>query len=136
MSELYAEPLQQIDRTYVLWRGRKLIYFAGCDYLRLSSHPKVLAAFQKSVRQFGLNVAASRKTTGNHRLYTELESSLRKFFRDDATIISSTGYFTNINLQRAEDSKGNFTFSMSCEFSPPSSRPQTDIDPLIQKGAN
>jgi 7-keto-8-aminopelargonate synthetase-like enzyme len=96
MSQLYAEPLQQIDRTYVLWRGRKLIYFAGCDYLRLSSHPKVLRALQKSLVQFGLNVAASRKTTGNHHLYLELESSIRKFFRSDAAVLSSTGYFTNI----------------------------------------
>ena len=44
MSGTYPEPLQQIDRTYVLWRGRKLSYFAGCDYLRLASHPAVLNA--------------------------------------------------------------------------------------------
>jgi 7-keto-8-aminopelargonate synthetase-like enzyme len=101
MSEPYAEPLQQIDRTYVLWRGRKLIYFAGCDYLRLSSHPKLVRALQKSLVQFGLNVAASRKTTGNHRLYLELESSIRKFFRSEAAVISSTGYFTNIIAAQA-----------------------------------
>ena len=55
---------------------------------------------------------------------------------DFVSNLEATGYFRNINLQRAEDSRGNFTFSMSCEFSPPSSRPQTDIDPLIQKGGN
>ena len=101
MSEPYAEPLQQIDRTYVLWRGRKLIYFAGCDYLRLSSHPTVLRTLRKSLSECGLNVAASRKTTGNHRLYLELESSLRKFFRSEAAVISSTGYFTNIIAAQA-----------------------------------
>jgi len=101
MSEPYAEPLQQIDRTYVLWRGRKLIYFAGCDYFRLSSHPKILRTLQKSVTQFGLNVAASRKTTGNHRLYLALETALQKFFRSDAAVISSTGYFTNVIAAQA-----------------------------------
>ena len=101
MSEPYPEPLQQIDRTYVLWRGRKLIYFAGCDYLRLSSHPKILRALQNSLTQFGLNVAASRKTTGNHRLYLALESSLKKFFRSEAAVLSSTGYFTNIIAAQA-----------------------------------
>ena len=55
---------------------------------------------------------------------------------DFVSNLEATGYFRNINLQRAEDSRGNFSFSMSCEFSPPSSRPQTDIDPLTQKGAN
>jgi len=26
-----AEPLQQEDRVFVRWRGRRLLYFAGCD---------------------------------------------------------------------------------------------------------
>ena len=36
--------LQQVDRTFVLLKGRKLVYFGGCDYFRLASHPAVLAA--------------------------------------------------------------------------------------------
>ena len=36
--------------------------------------------------------------------------------------LKSTGYFHNINLARFEDSKGNYTFTMSCEFSPPAPR--------------
>ena len=31
------EPLQQLDRTYVRFHGRKLFYFSGCDYFRLAS---------------------------------------------------------------------------------------------------
>ena len=96
MRNRYAEPLQQVERTYVLWRGRKLSYFAGCDYLRLSSHPDVLSAVRTCLDEFGLNVAASRITTGNHRIYGELESAVRKFFKAEAVIVSSTGYFTNI----------------------------------------
>ena len=96
MSAAYPEPLQQIDRTCVLWRGRKLSYFAGCDYLRLSSHPAVLAAVHSSLDEFGLNVAASRKTTGNHQIYHHLETAVRKFFASEAAVTTSTGYFTNI----------------------------------------
>lgn len=96
MSTQYPEPLQQIDRTYVLWRGRKLSYFAGCDYLRLSSHPAVLRAARGCLERFGLNVAASRKTTGNHQVYAKLESATRRFFAAEAAVVTSTGYFTNI----------------------------------------
>jgi 7-keto-8-aminopelargonate synthetase-like enzyme len=96
MSSAYPEPVQQVDRTYVLWRGRKFSYFAGCDYLRLASHPAVLNAAHKSLDKFGLNVSASRKTTGNHQLYRELESVTRQFFKAEAAVITSTGYFTNI----------------------------------------
>lgn len=96
MSALFGEQLQQVDRTYALWRGRKFSYFAGCDYLRLSSHPSILKAVRKSLDNFGLNVSASRKTTGNHLVYTELESATRRFFGAEAAILSSSGYFTNI----------------------------------------
>ena len=33
--------------------------------------------------------------------------------------LKATGYFTNINVQNAADASGNFTFSLTCEFSPP-----------------
>jgi 7-keto-8-aminopelargonate synthetase-like enzyme len=101
MTKPYAEPLQQIDRTYVLWRGRKLSYFAGCDYLRLSSHPAVLKAARKALDTVGLNVSASRKTTGNHAIYSELEDATRRFFNAECAVISSTGYFTNIIASQA-----------------------------------
>lgn len=52
---------------------------------------------------------------------------------DFVSNLEATGYFRNINLQRAEDARGNFTFSMNCEFSPPASRTS---DPTIEKGAN
>ena len=75
------EPLQQIDRTYVRFRQRKLSYFSGCDYFRLASHPRVIAALQTGVKKYGLNVAASRLTTGNHVLYRELEAATGRFLR-------------------------------------------------------
>ena len=43
--------------------------------------------------------------------------------------LKSTGYFRNINLARFDDAKGNYTFSLTCEFSPPSLR-------AAEKGAN
>jgi 7-keto-8-aminopelargonate synthetase-like enzyme len=85
-----------VERTYVIWRGRKLIYFGGCDYYRLSSHPLVLEAAEQGLRDYGLNVAASRRTTGNHPLYEMLEKETAQFFRADSAILTSSGYLTNI----------------------------------------
>jgi type IV pilus assembly protein PilN len=44
--------------------------------------------------------------------------------------LKSTGYFRNINLARFDDSRGNYTFSLTCEFQPPS------LQHLSEKGAN
>lgn len=96
-----SEPLQQVDCTFVLQRGRKLVYFAGCDYFRLASHPAVVRAVHEGLDRYGLNVAASRKTTGNHALYGELETELEKFFGTEAAILLSNGYMTNLAVAQA-----------------------------------
>lgn len=95
------EPLQQVDRTFVRWRGRKLSYFSGCDYFRLSSHPKVLRATASGLKEFGLNVAASRLTTGNHALYGTLEQALARFFKADAALAVPSGYVSNLAVAQA-----------------------------------
>ena len=95
------EPLQQIRRTYVRHRGRELAYFSGCDYFRLASHPAVIQAVNTGLRRFGLNVAASRRTTGNHSLYLKLEKQLAEFFHADAAVLVSNGYLTNLVATQA-----------------------------------
>jgi 7-keto-8-aminopelargonate synthetase-like enzyme len=105
-----AEPLQQIDRTYVLHRGRKLSFFGGCDYFRLASHPEILRAVREGLDRFGVNVAASRKTTGNHPLYEQLETRLAKFFAVEAAVLVSSGYAAN--LAAAQALSGDFTHAL------------------------
>jgi 7-keto-8-aminopelargonate synthetase-like enzyme len=51
--------------------------------------------------QFGLNVAASRKTTGNHLLYGQLEFALAGFFRVESATLTSNGYMANLCLAQA-----------------------------------
>jgi 8-amino-7-oxononanoate synthase len=95
------EPLQQVDRIYVRCESRKLSYFSGCDYFRLASHPRVIAALRSGLKKFGLNVAASRLTTGNHLLYPELEAELADFFSAESALLVSSGYVTNLVVAQA-----------------------------------
>jgi glycine C-acetyltransferase/8-amino-7-oxononanoate synthase len=95
------EPLQQVNRTYVRYRQRKLSYFSGCDYFRLASHPRVIAGLEAGVKKYGLNVAASRMTTGNHALYRELEAQLAGFFAAESALLVSCGYVTNLVVAQA-----------------------------------
>src|SRR5208282_6376721 len=95
------EELQQIGRTYAIWRKRKLSYFAGCDYFRLASHPAVMAAVKDGLGQYGLNVAASRLTTGHHALYARLESALAEFFAAPAAVVTGNGYSANLIAAQA-----------------------------------
>lgn len=105
--------LQQIARTYVRFCGRKLSYFSGCDYFRLASHPEVLAAVHSGVRRFGLNVAASRLTSGNHKIYAELETELSRFFGAQSALLVSSGYMSNLAVAQAL--AGNFSHALMDE---------------------
>ena len=93
--------MRQVERTCVLERGRKLAYFGGCDYYRLASHPAVQKSLEEGLRRYGLNVSASRLTTGNHRLYEELEERLARFFRFPAAVLVAGGYLSNLVAAQA-----------------------------------
>src|SRR5258708_16455052 len=112
------EPLQLVDRTYVLSRRRKLSYFAGCDYFRLASHPRVMAALKTGLDRYGLNVAASRLTSGNHELYRSLERELANFFDAETAILVPTG--SSSNLVATQGLAGNFSHALIDERSHPS----------------
>lgn len=103
-------PLQQVQRTCVRWRGRRLIYFSGCDYFRLASHPAVIKAAARGLARFGLNVAASRLTTGHHAVYDMLERRLAAFFQADSALLVSNGYLTGTIVAQAL--AGNFSHAV------------------------
>ena len=55
---------------------------------------------------------------------------------DFVSNLEGTGYFKNINLVNAQDSAGNYTFSMSCEFSPPADVQHAVATAAAERGAN
>ena len=95
------EPLEQLPGARVRWRGRLLAYFSGCDYLRMASNPRLAKALVLASKRYGMNVAASRVTTGNHVLYRQLEKSLERFFEADSALLVPTGYQTNLIAAQA-----------------------------------
>jgi 8-amino-7-oxononanoate synthase len=111
------EPLQQLGGSRVRWRGRELIYFSGCDYFRMAEHPAVLKAAVEGVKKFGLNVAASRVTTGHHKIYEELERELVKFFDAEDALLVSNGYMTGMVVAQAL--AGNFSHALLDERAHP-----------------
>ena len=111
------EPLQQLARNHVRFRGRKLLYFSGCDYFRLASHPAVLQAAVDGLKKFGLNVAASRVTTGHHEIYETLERQLAKFFAAEDALLVASGYLTSAIVAQAL--AGNFSHALADERAHP-----------------
>jgi 7-keto-8-aminopelargonate synthetase-like enzyme len=55
-----------------------------------------MAAVRTGLQKYGLSVSASRITSGNHRLYRELERCLSDFFGAEDALVVSGGYQTNL----------------------------------------
>lgn len=93
-----APALTFVDRTFVLHRNRRLIYFGGTDYHRMSSHPAVTEAMCLAARDYGISCTGSRVTTGNHPLHESLEAKLASFFRTEAALVFASGYLSAMVL--------------------------------------
>ena len=89
---------------HIVWNGRKLLYFAGCDYLRVSWRPELSRALA-GVRP--ISAGASRVTTGEHPVYQRLETRLCEFFGTEAALLVSCGYLSN--MVAAQGLRGQFT---------------------------
>ena len=108
------EPLQFIGVNEVRFRGRKLTYYSGCDFFRLARDPRLAAAATNTLKRHGLTVAASRITTGNHELYTQLESELAVYFDAPAALLLPDGYLAPMAVAQAL--AGEFTHAFVDEL--------------------
>ncbi len=106
-----------MDRLFVASGRRRLLYFGGCDYLRLTSDPRIQAALTAGLARYGLNVAASRVTTGNHPLYTVAERAIARFFGVERALLCPTGYLAAMTA--IEGWRGQFTHALVDECAHP-----------------
>jgi len=109
-GKLLFTPLPSAGTNEVLFQGRKLVHYSGCDYFRLSQDARLAAAAKKALAETGLNVAASRLTTGDRAIYHELEDRLKKFFRCEAAIVLSDGYLAPLAAAQAHAGEFSHAF--------------------------
>ena len=93
-----------------LWverNGRRLLSFSCNDYLGLSQHPALEAAAIAAIERHGVGAGASRLVTGDHPLYTELESRLARFKGTEAACVFGSGYLANAGIAPALVGRGD-----------------------------
>lgn len=81
--------------NYISIYGKKYSYFAGNNYLGLANHPVVKEASIQAIKMYGVNFAASRRTTGTAFIHLELEKRLSEFKEKEDTVVFASGYQGN-----------------------------------------
>jgi 7-keto-8-aminopelargonate synthetase-like enzyme len=84
--------LTPLSATRGLVAGKELLLLCSNDYLGLSAHPELQAAFHK-----GSGAGASRLISGNRPAHQALEEALSIHFNRPATLFGS-GYLANLAL--------------------------------------
>jgi len=87
-----TEPLEAADGVHVLVNGRRLLSFAGCDYLGLARRPEVVAAAAEALARCGVGAGASRTTTGTWQEHVDLERALAHWMRTQDCVLLPSGW--------------------------------------------
>ena len=91
-------PIGQSIGTEVLINGEPKIMMGSNNYLGLTHHPKILAAAEAALKRYGTGCTGSRYLSGNLDLHEQLEERLAQFMNQEAALVFSTGYQTNLGV--------------------------------------
>lgn len=91
---------KQLFREHTV-RNTDLLDFCSNDYLGLSQHPEVKAAFVAGVEEYGVGSGSSHVISGHTQAHHELEQALAELAQQEDAILFSTGYMANIGVLTA-----------------------------------
>jgi 8-amino-7-oxononanoate synthase len=92
----FFQALESTEGTEVVMNGRKVLMLGSNNYLGLTFNPKVKAAAQKAIDDFGTSPTGSRLINGTLCIHEELEKRLAAFMHREAALVFSTGMGTNL----------------------------------------
>ena len=82
--------------TMITVDRRDLVNFCSNDYLCLSGHPEVVAAFKAGAERYGVGSGASPLLGGRLLVHQELERRLAAITGREAVALFSSGYLANL----------------------------------------
>jgi 8-amino-7-oxononanoate synthase len=81
------------------------------NYLGLATHPKVIEAGIKALKEYGSGLTGSRFLNGNITLHFELENRLAKYVGMDQALVFSSGFGVNLGIISAVANQNDYIFS-------------------------
>jgi glycine C-acetyltransferase len=91
--------------------GKRVLNFCSNNYLGLANHPRVVAAAQEAMAQYGVGPGAVRTIAGTMDLHLQLEKRMAAFKRVEDAITFQSGFTANTGTIPALVGKGDMIFS-------------------------
>jgi len=83
------------QRVDIEANGKKVLNFCANNYLGLSSHPRVIAAANKAMAEYGFGMSSVRFICGTQKIHKDLEKKLTQFLGTEDTILYSSAFDAN-----------------------------------------
>jgi glycine C-acetyltransferase len=106
--------IRTIDSPMDAWvtiDGNSLLNFCANNYLGLANHPRLRAAAQRAIDQYGVGPGAVRTIAGTMDLHIRLEKRLAEFKSAEACISFQSGFSANLATIPALVGRGDVIFS-------------------------
>ena len=93
----YNQPIEELcGGARVRTQGREMLMFASYSYLGLIGHPKINAAAEAALAEFGTGTHGVRLLAGTLKLHNQLEETIAEFKHTEDAVTFSSGYVTNL----------------------------------------
>jgi 8-amino-7-oxononanoate synthase len=92
----YFIPIEHAEGTEVFIGDKKFLMIGSNNYLGLTNHPYVKEAAIKAIEKYGTSCTGSRFLNGTLQMHIELEHRLAKLIGQEAALVFSTGFQTNL----------------------------------------
>lgn len=88
------------EGKFICTNGRRMLNLSSNDYLGLSADERLYAAFMQHLagNPLPFSSSSSRLLTGNHSVYTELETLIAAAYRREAALLFNSGYHANVGV--------------------------------------
>ena len=106
----YFHALHSKQDTEVNIDGKQVVMIGSNNYLGLTSHPEVIEAGVRALRDYGSGCSGSRFLNGTLDLHERLESELAEFLCKEAVMTFSTGFQSNLGIISALAGRNDIIF--------------------------
>ncbi len=77
--------------------GKEFLNFSTYDYLDLNGDPRIRAAAEAAIREYGTSAGASRLVSGERPPHRELEKSIADLYQSESALVFVSGHATNVS---------------------------------------
>ncbi len=106
----YFHELESRQAPEVIMEGNRKIMLGSNNYLGLTSHPRVIEAGIKAIKDYGSGCSGSRFLNGTLDLHVKLETELAEFLGKEDVMTFSTGFQSNLGIISAITTRGDYIF--------------------------